>query len=257
MITTESNISSTRPHQSEPDLIFQYIRKASVLRHLSYCRSRLRIAAAAECLPEIVPIVTHFGFHSLQQWKKEMALHNQILQRGRGMDIGISNTIPAKKFMTSSLDAFLLRMHADKLADVLCSFVTFAKRVEEKIQTDKCAHEWTLNDHILIHRRHWRSLSCSVMNLVKLLCFKTVQMRTRNEDCSSILPSYPDHQKLWDAARRAALIYSCHGAPNITFRALASAPSSAELDGIVRAPPSGLHSLSPRGKPGAKRPRIS
>jgi hypothetical protein len=249
-VTTNVSTKTCLP-KTQHRMIFQYIRKASLLKHVSYCWRRLSIAAATECLPETIPIVKHFGFHSLQQWEKEMEFYNHNLLRG--ITMGIGNIIPADKFITSSLDAFLLRMHADKLADVLCSFVTFAERVEEKIQADKGAHDWTLNDHMLIHRRHWWALSCRVMNLIKLLYYKAVQMRTKNDDCRSFLPSYPDHPRLWDAARRAALIYGRH-APSIKIRALASAPASdtsetSNVDIIARTLSSGLLSLPPRGKP--------
>ncbi len=168
--------------------------------------------------------------------------------------MGIGNIIPADKFITSSLDAFRLQSKQKNLQKGLCSFVTCAERVEKKIQADKGAHDWTLNDHMLIHRRHWRALSCRVMNLIKLLYHKAVQMRTKHDDCRSFLPSYPDHPKLWDAARRAAVIYSRHGAPSITIRALASAPASdtsetSNVDSIARTLSSGLLSLPPRGKP--------
>ena len=160
------------------------IRRASLLKYVSFCRSRLRVTAIVRYLPELVPILKFFGKHSFPAWAYKMSMYNQAY------------TPAAGKYV--SLDLFLLQIHPEKIAKAFDSWVVFAKRVVPLILVSPEARSWKLNPKLIIHRRHWSLLSNRVLRLVK-----TIRLLSGDE--------FRNHL-FWDdtvraAARRAAYIY--------------------------------------------------
>ena len=135
--------------------------------------------------------------------------------------MGLCRLIKAKKFAFTSLDLFMLQMHAKEIAEVLDSLTAFAERVVRLIQHDEAACSWWLNRHLAIHRDFWRDLSCRVMTLIKLLGFLDLDGSSHEAPWPPLTP-WPDVDLLQHAARRAAKIYGPFGAPDKGCRSLLS-----------------------------------
>ena len=161
---------------------------------------RLKSSDVAEELPEILAEAKHFQKKILSQYEEGMSAHNSLLIRG--MEQGLSRLIPAHKLMCPSLDSYLLRLHSDKISDILESLTAFAKRVSLIILDNHDARRIVLNRHILIHRCHWRSLGRRVMHLIRQICICEEGLRKDTPEL------WPNWRRLQCAARQAALIYA-------------------------------------------------
>jgi hypothetical protein len=180
--------------------IFQCIRRASLIRHISFTKMRLKISDVAKLLPEILAGSKHFQKRFLPRYEKEMSEHNSLL--ARGMSQGLSRLIPAHKLICPSLDSYLLRMHSEKLSDVLESLTAFAKRISPIILDDTDANRILINKHLLIHQRHLHSLGRHVLRLVRQICALEHEI---NKDTAELCPT---QRRLQAAASQAALVYT-------------------------------------------------
>ncbi len=116
-----------------------------------------------------------------------------------------------------SLDAYILRMHADKLANVLDSLVSFARKVELLKREDPHAWGWHFSKEVFIQSRHWPQLARHVLNLLKLLGHPDPDDSESTRDDNCTLPSpdvWPNQEALRHAMRRTALIYRAHARPS-------------------------------------------
>jgi hypothetical protein len=172
------------------------IRRASLLHFISFTKRRLRIDAITKQLPELNPSLRYFGKHSLVEWSREMSAHNLTCARAVRMGLCPLNKDPKLEY--ESLDLFLLQMHADKVADVLESWIAFAERVVPLIQSHSDAASWRLSQKLLIHRYHWFMLSKRVIDVVK-----TIRFLADHETHSR----WPGQDRLRSAARQAARAY--------------------------------------------------
>jgi hypothetical protein len=204
---TFGNLDSAvpRPHMQpslmllgEQSKIMLCVRKASLLKFISFCRDRLRLTEIVKYLPELAPMLNLFGKHSHLEWAYEMFKHNQSCTTPAGVCCFAQKKM--KPFRYISLDLFLLREHPEKLAEVLDSWAIFAARVAPLIRINTDAHSWKLNRKIVIHRRHWLLLSKRVMNLV--LAIGLLSGVADHLDSRS-----PGHNMLKASASRAARMY--------------------------------------------------
>ena len=189
---------------SKPDCdagdIFQCIRTASLIKHISYSKTRLTKSDVAKDLPEILAVTKHFQKKFLPRFVEEMSAHNRLLIRGMGQ--GLSRLIPADKLMCRSLDSYMLRLHSDKISDVLESLTAFAERVSRIILDSKDDRRIVLSNHMLIHRRHWLSLGRRVLQLIRQICLREDELRKNTPEL------WPHWRRLQSAARQAALVYA-------------------------------------------------
>jgi hypothetical protein len=180
--------------------IFKCIRKASLIRHISYTKMRLTHSEVSEDLPEILAESKHFQKRFISQYEAERSAHNSLL--ARGMNQGLSRLIPAHKLICPSLDSYLLRLHSDKIADILESLTAFAQRVSLILNDNHNDRRIALNRHLLMHRRHWRSLSRQVLHLIRQICICEAELRKNTPEL------WPNWSRLQSAAKQAALVYA-------------------------------------------------
>ena len=143
---------------------------------------------------------------SIKEWNIEMNFHNQILRRG--VPSGSFPNIKSKNYEYSSLDQYMLQMHASILAEVFDSFTAFAARVLPSIQKDPEAQSWWLNEHLLIQRHHWSSFSCRVMTLLKTSGFEDGVFQPKSTTSSD---RWPNLEQLHESALRAWCIFGAFG----------------------------------------------
>jgi hypothetical protein len=184
--------------------IIRSIRKASILKLISYATGRLPIADTVQFLPEIMPLFMYIKKDSLKEWNLEMEMHNQILRRGGPM----GHKINSKNFEFCSLDQFMLQMHASRLAEVFDAFTAFAARVIPLIQKNPEAQSWWLNEHLLIQRHHWTALACRVMTLLKACGFEDGEFQPRS---TVSVDRWPNLETLHESALHASRIFGVFG----------------------------------------------
>jgi hypothetical protein len=180
-------------------LIFRRGRRASLLMHISFGGKALEITAIAKLIPELIPIITHFGTKSISQWRKNMELDRQVVQRS--VQLGLVSQSGSERFF-GTLDDYMLEMHSDKITAVLKSFTLFALRIVPLIQKDPNAQCWWINSEILVQRRHWRSLSRRIIALVSIVIECLEKNFQRNQS------NLPGEVKLRAAARETAVMFS-------------------------------------------------
>jgi hypothetical protein len=187
-------------HESA-EQIWACIRKASLLKHISYGGRRLPRYKTAKLLPEIMYISRLFAPKSIIQWTDRMLQHNALLRRGVRMRLHKRHG--TTKLVHCSLDLFMLQMHSHEVAEALDSLSTFGERVLPIIERHPESDDWWLSPELLIDRRRWAQLSCRVMSLVHLLGI----------DCDDTafetlpLSPWPDLTKLVAAVRRARGVF--------------------------------------------------
>jgi hypothetical protein len=196
--------------QANESLIIRAIRRVRVLRYLSFTHGRFSRQRVARYLPELQQINKEFRHRSTQKWAESMAAHNAILFRGRYMHL-----LPIDRMewlLFTSLDRYILQMHAKVIADVLNGLSKFAERVLPKIHQDRAARTWKICNQVLIQRRHWFSFTHDVMNFLNLLGFGDARM---NGPLSPWLSPWPDFDFLAEEARRTTKYYSIFGTADI------------------------------------------
>ena len=171
-----------------------------MIRHLSYTKMRLAHSDVAKELPEISAESQHFRKRFLSHYEDERSAHNSLLLRGVGQ--GLGRLIPAHKLMCPTLDSYLLRLHSDKISDVLESLTAFAERVSLILLENHDDSRIVLNRHLLMHRRHWRALGRRVLHLIRQICL-------REEELRKVAPElWPSWSRLQSAASKTALVYA-------------------------------------------------
>jgi hypothetical protein len=161
---------------------------------------RLKNSELAKELPEILAESKHFQKAFLSHYQEGMSEHNNLLFRG--MNQGLSRLIPAHKLMCTSIDSYLLRLHSDKISEFLESLAVFAVRILPIILDDTNACRIVLNQHILIHRNHWRLLGRRVLHLIRQICLREHEMRKDTPEL------WPNWRRLQSTASKAALVYA-------------------------------------------------
>ena len=160
-----------------------------------------------------------------------MSAHNFTYTRAVRM--GLSPLSKDPKLGFASLDLFLLRMHADKISDVLESWLAFAERVVPLIQSNSDAASWRLSQKLLIHRCHWFMLSKRVVRVVDTIG------SLADEDMHS---RWPGQDRLRAAARQAARVYGgfassseqCRSPPRLHSEGALSAQSDPPVHATKR-----------------------
>ena len=153
------------PMQTER--IWCAVRKASLLRFVSYGRRRLPKRKIAKQLPEVIRLFKTFGPKSLQAWNDKLFNYNALLRRGASMRL--CRTFNTARLMHCSLDMYMLQMHSDEIAGALDCFSTFGKRVQCQIEDSPDSEVWWLCSDVSIHRNHWFELCRRVMSIIHLL----------------------------------------------------------------------------------------
>jgi hypothetical protein len=131
-----------------------------------------------------------------------MSEHNIVVKRGMRMKLcpQINNSL----LMFSSLDKFIVRMCSLQIVDFLLCLIDFGERIVHQIRQHPTALEWWLHEDILIHRRHWISLSHCVSRLLRLA--------STLRECTCSMPAgderWPDHVALDATARAAADLFA-------------------------------------------------
>ncbi len=197
-------------HHGDMDgkLIFKYVRRVSLLKYMSYPGERLKPSATAIILPEIKPFLLDFGNDALSQWEQEMEHLNMLLLRGSKMRLlPIDQNL---RFFTS-LDQYIVRMHADKLARCLEALIRFAEKLEPLAVSEPSVRGWFFHEDLGIQRRHWYQLASSVMNLLKLLGDLDQDSQNSQDSRHQLLPdAWPNQEVLRDVMRRAVRMYGVH-----------------------------------------------
>ena len=223
----QKSMDTSKPVDCEAGDIFQCIRKVSLIRHISYTKMRLTNSDVAKELPEVLAESNHFQKRFLSHYGDEWSAHNSLLLRGMGQ--GLSRLIPAHKLMCSSLDSFLLRLHSDKISDLLESLTAFAERVSLILLDNSDDRRIVLNSHLLMHRRHWRSLSRRVLHLVRQICICEDELRKGTPEL------WPNWRRLQSAASQAALVYARMMPADARVQLAApTQPEAADSPAIVR-----------------------
>jgi hypothetical protein len=181
------------------------IPSTSLTRYISFARHRLTRAAMASLLPEISPDnIDRLHGETLLLWNREMIARNAALDRARLVQNTAESQHAKQRF--SSLDEYVLIVHADKILLVLERLVKFGERVVPLIREDATARAWFLNEHLLIQAHHWRVLARNVMSLVSQLGLLEAG-DVRDARYSGICL---DDIKLLNAGRRAVEIYGVY-----------------------------------------------
>ena len=179
-----------------------------------------------------------FGKHSQSEWSLEMYAHNLTYEKAMRMGLFPLRHDPNLRFV--SLDLFLLQMHADKISEVLESWIAFAQRVLPLIQGDNDAASWRLSRKLLIHRSHWFVLSKRIMNVVNTI-------RLLAEDGHHHLHSrWPGQDRLFASAQCVAHTYCRFASSNEQCQSLAQLHDDAAAAQLL---------LSHPALSAAKRPR--
>ena len=156
----------------DTELIWASVRKAALLKYISYSQGRLPRKQIKKTLPEIIRSLKTFGRGSLQWWNDEMLHHNALLRRGASM--GLCRRISVARLMHCSLDMYMLHVRSDAVAEVLGCYLTFGSRMIPLIRRNPDSDDWSLSADMSVQRRHWYKLSLQMMNLVQLLGFGQV-----------------------------------------------------------------------------------
>ena len=129
-----------------------------------------------------------------------MELDKKIVERS--VKMGLISRLAAERVLAPTLDAYMLEMHSEKVAAVLESFTSFARRIVPLSQRDPDAPCWRISDDILVQRRHWIALTRLVKELVSIImdCLESDRTRRRANLQGQIM--------LRAAAREAAWIYT-------------------------------------------------
>ena len=179
--------------------VVEHILSASLVAHISFAKNRLTRAAMASLLPEVFLEKDPFDKATLDLLNRKMLAHNSALDLGQ-LVLNAGAPQPTRKCF-SSLDEYVMHMHADKILLVMESLVKFGERVVPLIREEETARAWYLNEHILIQSHHWRVLARRVVNLVEQLGLWTA------EEASN---ARLDNTQLIDAGRRAVEIYGVY-----------------------------------------------
>ena len=181
--------------------IYRSVRRASLLRHISFGGRALGMCTLVKVLPELKPIIEHFGAKSISQWRNNMELDRKIVERS--VRLGLFSWLAAERLF-GTLDDYMLEMHAAKISTVLESLKSFAHRITPVIQKDLNAPCWWINSQILVHRRHWFELSRRVAALASNIIDCLEEKSRRNQS------NLPGEVKLRDMARETAIMYRVH-----------------------------------------------
>ena len=178
--------------------IFFSIRRASMIRYVSFGGVRLSKRRIFRILPELAEMEKNFASKSLPTWRKRMLDHNKVLERGARMRLCTFYSI--SRVLATSFDQYLLQMHSIEIAKLLESMVIFGERVAPLIRSKPFAAAWWLHRDILIQRQHWISLCRSVMAIVRL---------TRDPDIVLAPESdpWPGREVLEEAAQAATYVF--------------------------------------------------
>ena len=194
--------------------ILEAIKRTSIVRCLSFTHARFSTKRLARLFPGAKQMSRKLELKLLTKFTKDMVQHNAVLRRGENLRI---NPVGGIRHVTfSSLDRYILQMHAKSIAKILEDLSKFADRVIPLIQQDRSAPLWRISNQILIQRRHWLGLACHVMNLLKLLGFVQHRMDSIG-GVSAWRSPWPDFDCLVAAACRAAGNYECYGTADIEY----------------------------------------
>ena len=184
--------------------ILHLFQRARISRFISFSKERLSAEQISRCLPEIVHISSHFGKDLRACWLYELNLHNQAVSRAIHMALAPARGL--ERFMSQTLDEYILLFHSDKISEALECFSVFADRLLPAIQENKDADSWRINREILIHRHHWFALCKRVVNIVKLV--------GHFDEAEPGTLTWPGQERLSAAARRAAQAYGPFADPD-------------------------------------------
>jgi hypothetical protein len=186
--------------------IVRSLRKASVLKFISFCRGRLSFAAILKYLPELAPVQNFLEKHSISEWAVKMSAYDQTYTTAP--EGGLQLIKNEQNLHYRSLDVFLLQVYPDKLAEAIDSWAIFAERLLPLIRADPDARSWKINRKIIIHRRHWLLLSKRIMAVVTTISFKLLTGPVARVDFREQLHSRsPGRDMLISAALRVARMY--------------------------------------------------
>lgn len=147
--------------------IYLQIQQMSLFRLITFGAECLPKNQALQYVPEIAVIEKYFHRNSVDLLRKEMQAYNRILHRGIRM--GLSPVRNVNPPLFSSLDQFIVCVHAAALAEALNAFSTFADRVAPCIDRDPSALMWPAGGPVLITRDRWLQLCRGVRCLIRLL----------------------------------------------------------------------------------------
>jgi hypothetical protein len=183
---------------------YRTARLASPLKIISFAEQRLLSCTTLKYFPELRPYQKFFGSGSHSGWVQELSYHSAVLRRGHQQRLCPMTN--ATKFLNFRLGQYLMKLHSDKIADVLESLVVFAHRIVPIILNDEDAPAWWLNKKMLVQRRHWISFCRRVMAFISLVLVH------ENEGEQPISRPSPGEQRLRATAHHAALIYGAFDA---------------------------------------------
>ena len=192
--------------------IFHLIKGMSIFKHISFGGQPLSRSQLVKILPEAGPFLLHFEKTDLAYWEYKMQSNNEILRRG----IWLANSwerkcmiAKVKTLQFSSLDTYILHLHAGSVAEILDSCATFAERVLPLSRSDPHAKAWQLGEQLYIHSRHWRALTRTVLRLVDLIgCMRHASSIQNGTHASDEGDEWPNERLLQQALRRAAQCYA-------------------------------------------------
>ena len=100
--------------------ILHLFQRARISRFISFSKERLSAEQISRCLPEIVHISSHFGKDLRACWLYELNLHNQAVSRAIHMALAPARSL--ERFMSQTLDEYILLFHSDKISEALEGF---------------------------------------------------------------------------------------------------------------------------------------
>ena len=175
---------------------FDCIRRATILRFLSYAYERIEADQVITLIPEAAILHTYFRGKTLHRWRECMQRHNAKLEK-RKKTMQVLCTFSRLHF--ASLDSFMTAVHGDLVAEAVRSLIFFGEKMTRKIERHPDAMIWVLEYPILISRRRWAQLRRQCLTLATRLL----------DVCNQIdQDSWPSQSKLLASAARLRAVYS-------------------------------------------------
>ena len=198
------------------------IKKIDLYRYISFSEKLLKREAVlkSNILPELAVFENIVRRKAFQDLAKLMDDHNATVRRGGKMHL--IKHFDVSRLLFTSVSAFLINMHSDKVAQALLAICAFGERIAPRIATNPDALFWKICEGLMITSDRWRRLSQRMMRLSNLL---------RTAFDSARLDGWPGLDALERTASRIAAVFG--GSPLPTPEQVAELAEHRRISTVV------------------------